>query len=392
MSLALGPVVRLVPGREKKIRSFYPWVQREEVREVEGEKTPGLCHVQTHDSQKLGIGLYNPLSRFPVRMLSLSSETIDEGFFLRRFQACRELREGLHLNSNSWRIVSSEADWLPGLIIDSYDGHLVVQVRAKGMELLRDLWMPALLEVFSPKSAYERSDMAGRTEEGLEPVSGQLSGETPDEVEILEQGLTYIGLPKTGLKTGFYLDQRAARIQLGERVKPGDKVLDCFCSSGGFSLSAARAGATVVGVDILPNLLDAADRAAQRNGLDVDWVEGNAFEYLEDGAEGLGPFDWIILDPPAIAKTSEKKDSLKWAIWKLVYASLPLLSPHGRIVVCSCSYQIGVKEMGDTCRLAASDKGMTLFHEDTVLQDRDHPIPLHFPEALYLKSMWLRKG
>lgn len=383
-------IVRLVPGREKKIRSRYPWVQRGEVREVEGGEGPGLCLLQSHDSAFLGIGTYNPESRFPVRVLTTEKEAIDEGFFARKFQQALALREGLRLDSNSRRLVYSEADEVPGLILDDLDGHLVAQVRSRGMEDLRELWLPALDDVFRPKSLYEKSDMAGRKEEGLESVVGQALGETPDEVEVVEQGIRYVGLPKSGLKTGFYLDQRAARIRLGQRVRPGDKVLDCFCSTGGFSLAAARSGGSVMGVDILGSALEAGEKAAVSQGWSVDWVEANAFDYLEDGAEGLGPFDWIILDPPAIAKTSEKRDSLKWAVWKLVYHAMPLLKPGGRLIVCSCSYQIGVRELLEASRLAANDQGRGLALEEVTYQDLDHPAPLHFPEALYLKCAWLR--
>lgn len=377
-------------GREKKIRSRYPWVQRGEVAEVVGPDEPGLCRLCTHDGQFLAIGAYNPVSRFPVRVMRLEEGPVDQEWFAQMLHKAASARAHLAGPVDSWRLSSGEADGLPGLIIDWFAGHAVVQVRSKGMEILRSEWMGAL-EQLAPLSVRERSAMAGREEEGLGPKEGPLLGEPPARLWIKEHGLEYLALMEEGLKTGFYLDQRAARQNLRARVKPGESVLDCFCYSGGFSIAAAAAGAKTRGVDILPVALEAADEAAKRNRVpEIDFIEANAFEYLAEGAEGDGPFEWIILDPPAIAKTRDKKDSLKWAIWRLVHSALPILARGGRLLVCSCSYQLGLDEMLDTCRLAASDRGRALFLEEVTYQDVDHPAPLHFPEALYLKCAWLR--
>ncbi|MCG9894448.1 MAG: class I SAM-dependent rRNA methyltransferase [Fimbriimonadaceae bacterium] len=383
--------IKLEPGREKKIRSFYPWVQKGEIRRVEGGRDAGLARVEDHEGNFLGIGAYNPVSRFPVRMLSLIDRPIDSDYFRERIGRAWSSRQEILTSTNSVRAISSEADAIPGLIVDVYDGHGVVQVRSQGMELLRDAWTPVLIETLGLKSLYEKSDMAGRSEEGLDPVTQVLHGEPPFELEIEENGLSYLSLVKYGLKTGFYLDQRAARARLRSLVKPGDRVLDCFSYVGGFSLAAAAGGAQVRAVDILPAALQAADRMATKNGLAVDFVESNAFEYLEAGGEKDGLYDWIILDPPAIAKTKEKRDSLKWGIWKLVFHAIPMLKPGGRLVVFSCSYQLNLQTMLDTCRLAASDRGEQLDLVEISTQDTDHPAPLAFPEALYLKGAWLKK-
>ncbi|HXH62242.1 MAG TPA: methyltransferase domain-containing protein, partial [Fimbriimonadaceae bacterium] len=194
----------------------------------------------------------------------------------------------------------------------------------------------------------------------------------------------------TGFKTGFYLDQRNTRRELGRRVLPGQTVLDCFCYSGGFSLHAARSGAQTTGIDIRPEAVDLAQRNAKANGVGSEFHEANAFDWLESGPKES--FDWIVLDPPAIAKTEAKRDSLKWAIWKLVHRSVPLLKPGGRIIACSCSYQLDRKELVETARLAAGDRGVRMYLEGVTLQDLDHPAPVQFPEGLYLKCAWLRIG
>ncbi|MCH7945214.1 MAG: class I SAM-dependent rRNA methyltransferase, partial [Armatimonadetes bacterium] len=322
--------------------------------------------------------------------LSLEDEPIDEPFFEQRFREAVALRDKLITNTNAKRIVYSEADRLPGLIIDDYDGHLVVQVRSKGMDKLKPVWLPALSKATNPKSVYEKSEMASRKEEGLEPTCGQLVDITPDEIEIEEDGLKMTALIKEGLKTGFYLDQRNNRRLLAQRIEKGDRVLDGFCYTGAFSLHAARAGATTVGVDLHKGALEAAKRDAKSNNLKADFIEANIFDWLEGNEEEK--FDWIVLDPPAIAKTSKTRDSLKWAVWKLVHNAIPHLNPGGRIIACSCSYQLVQKELVEICRLAASDRHVRLFLEDMTFQDLDHPAPIQFPEALYLKCAWLPLG
>ncbi|MCH8979412.1 MAG: class I SAM-dependent rRNA methyltransferase, partial [Armatimonadetes bacterium] len=349
-----------------------------------------LANLVTEQGEFLAVGTYNGSSRFRFRVLSLEDESINERFFEKRFREAIALRKNLVTNTNAKRIVYSEADRLPGLIIDDYDGHLVVQVRSKGMEKLKPIWLPALTKATNPKSVYENSEMASRKEEGLEPTSGQLIDETPDEIEIEEDGLKMTALIKRGLKTGFYLDQRNTRRLFAQRIKKGDRILDGFCYTGAFSLHASRAGATTLGIDLHKQALETAKKDAAANDIKADFIEANLFEWLEANEEEK--FDWIVLDPPAISKTSKTRDSLKWAVWKLVHNALPHLNPGGRIIACSCSYQLIQKELIEVCRLAASDRHVRLFLEDMTYQDLDHPAPIQFPEALYLKCAWLRLG
>jgi len=381
----------LKPKKERKVHNFYPWIQRGEVVRVEGDVEDGdLANLVTEQGEFLAVGTYNGQSRFRFRVLSLEDEPINEPFFESRFREAIALREKLVTGTNAKRIVYSEADKLPGLIIDDYDGHLVVQVRSKGMEKLKDTWLPALCKAAAPKSVYEKSEMASRKEEGLGPTSGVLVEVARDEVEIEEDGLKLTALIKDGLKTGFYLDQRNTRRLLAQRIKKGDRVLDGFCYTGAFSLHAARAGATTVGVDLHALALATARKDAKANNLKAEFIEANLFEWLETNEEEK--FDWIVLDPPAIAKTSKTRDSLKWAVWKLVHNAIPHLNPGGRIIACACSYQLVQKELVEVCRLAASDRHVRLFLEDMTYQDLDHPAPIQFPEALYLKCAWLRLG
>lgn len=386
------PVVQLAPGREKKVKSFYPWVQRGETRGDPQLPDGAVARLVDSDGKFVAVGTYNARSRFVFRVFSLKDQQLDEGFFVERLRACRDLRTRLALDSDAVRTVFSEADGIPGLIVDEFAGHAVAQVRSAGIDQLRHAWLPAYMDVFKPQSILERSDMAGRQEEGLDSVVKPLHGTPPDSLWVREGDLKFKVPTRSGLKTGFYVDQRNSRRLLGTRVKPGEKVLDCFCYTGGFALHAARAGATVYGVDIHEVAIETARENATANGIECPFVLANAFEFLESGASALGPFDWVVLDPPAIAKTEAGRESLKWAIWKLVMHTLPVLKPGGRVVVCNCSYQLSLKETIETCRLAASDRHEQLFLEDVTYQDLDHPAPVSFPEALYLKCVWLRKG
>ncbi|MFN4033354.1 MAG: class I SAM-dependent rRNA methyltransferase [Fimbriimonadales bacterium] len=383
--------VRIVGGREKKLQHGYPWVQRGEISEVQGAPTPGaLVQVLNFRSELLGVGTYNPQSRFPVRMLTMQDEPIDQAFFEARFTRALRCRERVVSDTNAMRLVFSESDGLSGLIVDQYADYLVVQVRSLGMERLKDLWLPALIALLEPKGIIERSDMAGRAEEGLEPFAGVLYGEVPELIEIEESGLTFLVPTDAGRKTGYYLDQRENRRRLAQRVRPDERVLDLFCYTGGFALYAAREGAHAVGVDILPDAIDLAEVHAQRNGLEAHWIVENAFDWLPQAAEHGAQFDWIVMDPPAIAKRYDQKDSLRWAVWKLVYYALPLLAEGGRMVICSCAYQLNLQEMIDAVRLAATDRMQSLFLEEVTFQAPDHPYLLQFPESLYLKCLWTR--
>ncbi len=385
----MGTVI-VKPGREKRLLQGYPWIQKSELLRIDAPGKGEVVTVLDSKNQLIGIGTFNRATRFQVRMLAREQVAVDREFFLNRFKRAIEYRKQLSIDSNGMRLVFSEADRLPGLIVDKYGDSLVVQVRSLGMEQLRSEWIPALIESIRPSGIYEKSEMVGREDEGLPSRAELIFGEVPGVASINELGMDYGVSFRSGLKTGFYFDQRLTRKRWREQIKPGENVLDAFCYSGSFSLHAAAAGAKVLGIDINEAALQQASENAKINNLNPSFELANAFEWLE--ANKSGPvYDWIMLDPPAIAKSSGKRDALKWAIWKLVYHALPLLKPGGRLVVCNCSFQLSLHETIETCRFAAADRGEFLSLEDITLQDADHPAATWFPESLYLKCVWLRK-
>lgn len=384
------PKVNLKPGREKKIRSAYPWVQKEEVVRADPMPDGSVAQLVAADGSFLAVGTFNSLSRFPFRVLSVEHEPIDQDFFERRIREALAKRSAVR-GTNAMRVVFAEADRLPGLIIDRYGDVLVVQVRGLGMELLKEHWIPALENVYFPAAIYEKSEMEGRKEEGLPPIAGLLKGELPEIVIMEEDGLVFEVAVVDGLKTGFYLDQRETRRAIVRKLNPGDRVLDTFCYVGAFSIAAAKFGAKTLGVDIHSVALETARRNAARNGVACEFQEANAFEWLAVPPNSENDrFDWILLDPPAIAKSKSKRDSLKWGIWKLVYHAVDHLKPGGTLIVCNCSYQLNLADTVDVVRLALSDRGKVGYLEDVTLQASDHPYLIQFPESLYLKCLWIR--
>lgn len=380
------PAIHLARGREKKIHNGYPWVQREEIQSAMHAEPGQVARLFDCHGDFLAVGIFNRESRFPFRVLSLVDEPIDYDFFRRRLTEAQARRSSIK-DTDSQRELFAEVDGLPGLILDRFDRTLVVQVRNAGMERLRDVWEPVLLERFDPVAMFDKSDMEGRREEGLEPHAEMRFGTLPEPVLVQESGFVFESPVLDGLKTGFYLDQRATRRRFAERIQPGDRVLDAFCYTGGFSLYAARAGANVTGIDISTVAIETARRNAERNGQTAEFIETNAFDWLAEEGE---KFDWMVIDPPAIAKAKGERNSLKWAVWKLVFHGLQRLNVGGRMIVCSCSYQLGLHELLDTVRLAAADRGRRAVLEEITLQDVDHPTALAFPESGYLKCAWVR--
>ena len=182
--------VHLKKGKERKVHNGYPWIQRGECR-ADGVEDGSVARLVDHEGRFLARGTYNAQSRFQFRVFTVEDRALDESFFAGRLKAAMDLRAALLPGLDAWRLAHSEADGLPGLIVDKYGPFLVVQVRSLGMEKLREAWLPALLEVTAAEGALEKSEMAGREEEGLSPRTGTLHGSVPDEVEIVEGGLRF---------------------------------------------------------------------------------------------------------------------------------------------------------------------------------------------------------
>ncbi|MCS7192897.1 MAG: class I SAM-dependent rRNA methyltransferase [Armatimonadetes bacterium] len=384
--------LKLKLGKSSKVQKFYPLIYRDEVADISPSLEDGDLAVLRDDRGKfLAWGTYSAKSHVAFRVLTLQDEPIDRKFFARRFQTAFEQRQNLRAITNAFRLVHAEADFLPGLIVDHYSDILVLQVRTKGMERLKSLWLEPLIELTQPKGVYERSDMEGRREEGLTPFKGLLYGSVPDKIEILEHNLRFLVNVKEGLKTGFYLDQRDNRKLVQSLVQPKERFLDLFAYTGAFSVYAAVKGAECIAIEQHQHLVDLGIEQAKINSVEVNFRCSNVFEELPKLAEEKKQFDFIVIDPPAIAKSEKQLSSLKKAIHRVVKDALKILRDGGRMLVCSCVYHMDWSDLVETVRFAASDMKIPIRLLAQTTQSSDHPIRLHIPESQYLRCLLLQR-
>ncbi|MGC8968715.1 MAG: class I SAM-dependent rRNA methyltransferase [Thermus sp.] len=371
------------PGKERKVRNFYPNLYRDELQEVPEEA--GVAEAVAADGAFLAVGYLDPRSRVPFRAYRFDRGPLNRAFFRQRFARVLRKREGL---GSAYRLVHGEADGLPGLVVDRFGEVLVVQVRTRGMEALREAWLPALVEAVAPKGVYERSDLEARRQEGLPERVGVLYGEVPEVLEVEEDGLLFPIPLALAQKTGFYLDQRENRRLLEAMVRPGERVLDVYSYVGAFALRAARKGAYALAVDKDLEALAVLDRAVMRAGLRVDIRHGDALSVLKTLE---GPFHHVLLDPPTLVKRPEELPAMKRHLVDLAREALRLLAPEGYLWLTSCSYYLKAEDLLEVARRAAADRGVRLRVHALTHQPKDHPWSLHVPESLYLKTLILQE-
>jgi len=374
----------------ERLHAFFPWVYRTDIQQVEGD--PGdLVSVHAANGAFLGIGYVNPASEISVRILSFFEVEINRDFFRDRLLTAFHKRDDLRERTNARRLIHAEADELPGLVVDDYAGHLAVQVNTLGMEKLRDLFMPELVELAQPKGIFEKSDEKSRSREGLATEARVLHGEIPGQVEIRENGARFLVNLRESQKTGFYLDQRRNRAITTSYVKEGDRVLDVFANTGAFGIHAALRGANRVKlVDASREALDLARENMAANRVACEIMRADAFDFLTEAPRGKDRYDLVILDPPPFAKAKRSTaDALK-GMRHLILQSLRILRPGGLLAVFSCSHHISQQDLQAAILEAATDRGRRIEILEHLFQDQDHPHVLNIPMSLYLKGFLLR--
>ncbi len=389
------PDVTLKEGKDRKVRNFHPWIYKDEILRVDRnvERMPmsgGIVAIRDAAGTAVAKGWYSPKARLAVRVLTLSmDEDLDLKFFVRRLEKARAIRDRACAGEEGLRVLHAEADGVPGVIVDSYAGHLVMQLRYAGADQFRSTIIEALKKVWEPRGIWERSDMEGRREEGLEPRAGLVFGAVPADVEFSEGPARFKSAIHTGHKTGFYLDQRENRSMIAARVRPGMRVLDAFSSTGAFSVRAALAGANVVAVEKDPLAAEHARAHAASNGV-AERVEVRAADAFVELPRMVGDplrFDLAIIDPPAIAKKKEEQATARWGFVTLATAALKLLEPGGALFVSSCAYHLSPTLLEETVRIAGGQTNRRLRVVTETFQPPDHPWILQIPETLYLKSL-----
>lgn len=379
--------IMLRAGREKRVYSRHPWVFRSDIERVIGDAAPGdVVDIVSHRERFLARAFYNPNSQIALRVMSYREEAIDGDFIRRRVHQAIEYRRSF-ADLKSCRLIFAESDFLPALIVDAFDGVLVLQCLALGMEPFKQAVVDALVEELHPRGIWERNDVPVRRLEGLEMTTGLLYGEVPDRVTIAENGVRFLVDVKHGQKTGFFLDQKENRAAIAPFVRDR-RVLDCFSHIGSFALHAAHYGAReVTGVDISEDACALAEENARLNGLEdrARFVCANAFDLLAEQSRAGEKYDVVILDPPAFTKTRSAVESALRGYKEINLRAMKMTEPGGYLITCSCSQHVTPDLFRGMVADAAGDARVQLRQVEFRSQGRDHPILPAAPETHYLK-------
>ena len=383
------------------VEQGHPWIYEGEVVREEGQCENGcLADAVSEKGKYLGTGFVSRQSKIRLRLLSHNAnDRFDETFWQRRVQYAWEYRKTVMGGDISCcRVIFGEADGFPGLTVDRFSDILVTQTLSVGMEKIKDVVFPLLVQVLRAdgqdiRGIYERNDVAIRELEGLPQNKGwyPLEGETPPlstVTEICENGIFYRVDVENGQKTGFFLDQKYNRLAVAKLAK-GKRVLDCFTHTGSFALNAAMGGAEhVTAVDISASAIEMAKANAERNGLTdrMDFLVADVFDLLPElASKGKAPYDFIILDPPAFTKSRKTVDSAQRGYKEINLRALKLLPRGGYFATASCSHFMPSELFVKMLRSAALDAGVELRQIEARQQAPDHPILWNVPETDYLK-------
>lgn len=382
--LVVKPRARILHGHD--------WVFTGEVLKVFGSPADGdVISLKDGKDRLIGSALYNSKSQIVARRFSRRRQDLDFDFFQRRIRQAMDYRERRGLNPQLGRMVWSESDGLPGVIVDRYGDNLVLQTLTLGMDQRKTVIVEALKSVLGPsiQSIIERNDAPVRRAEGMELQSGTLSGGSPTETEIDVAGLRLTVDLMNAQKTGFYLDQLTHYQGVAEQAN-GRRVLDCFTSQGAFALACAKAGAAqVTGVEASAESLKNARRNAERNGLQVEWIEEDVFSFLRAAEQRKTEFDLIILDPPSFTKTKGGlRDALR-GYRELHVRAFNLLSKDGLLATFSCSHHVSEAIFDQTIADALVDARRSARRLRRFEQALDHPVLPTLPETEYFKGVLL---
>jgi 23S rRNA (cytosine1962-C5)-methyltransferase len=385
--------VTLKPGRAKPLWYGHPWVYSEAVERAEGVAPGDEVVVVDHDGRFIGRGFANPRSQIFVRVAERADRPLDEGWLRGRLQAARALRARLGLPStatDAYRLVNSEGDLLPGLVVDVFGDSAVVQITTMAMKRREAQIFDAVWELLAPRTLYEAtSGGAAQKVEGFVAQARVARGESRPEVPCRENGSALVVEPLVGQKTGWFLDQRENRAFVGALAR-GARVLDLYTYAGGFSLAAARGGAVrITAVDVSPRALERARQNFALNGLDVpDLVEADVFRYLE--AAPAGAFELVICDPPKFARARKDLDAALRGYRRLNTLALAACAEDAILATASCSQLVDDVAFERMLAGAAKDAHRTLQVMHIAYQAADHSVPVAFPEGRYLKMFVCR--
>jgi 23S rRNA (cytosine1962-C5)-methyltransferase len=367
-------------------RQGHPWIYRSDVASAPPD--PGIVRVKDRRGRYLGQALLSPRSQIRLRLLTRSEEPLDAAWWSGRITAANTRRPSL--DSTAYRVVHAEGDGLPSLIVDRYGRHVVAQMLSAGLEAAREDVIAGIRKALAPDGILLRHDASVRRHEGLPLEVTVAFGEVPDTIEVSEHGVRYLAAPRTGQKTGSFLDQRENRVLIGGRALAGGRALDLFTYHGSFALHLARRSAHVIAVDQSADALARGrENAALNDFTNIEWREANAFDLLRELEDREERFDTIVLDPPAFAKNKESVPRALAGYKEINLRAMRLLERGGLLFTCSCSYHVHRPDFLAMLVDAARDSGRRLELRAITGAAADHPELLNVPETGYLKGVLL---
>jgi 23S rRNA (cytosine1962-C5)-methyltransferase len=373
----------------KRIRRGHLWVYRSDVDDAESAVGGDIVRVVDQTGNFVGQAFYSDRSELALRFLTTREENIDRDWWLARFHDCAQRRTAIARETNSYRLIYSESDLLPSLIIDKYDDVFVMQTLSQGSDRLKQTLVELLIEKFNPRAIIERNDARVRQFEGLDLQSGVLHGEAPSEIEINQNGVRFLISPMGGQKTGAFLDQRENYLSAKRHAQ--GRALDCFTFNGGFALHLASECSSVLAIDISADAIAAAQRNAQLNDArNIEFLAVNVFDALRDFEAAGERFDTIVLDPPAFAKNRASIKSATRGYKEINLRAIKLLNTGGVLVTCTCSYHMSEEMFLEIIADAGLDAHRRLQIIEVRGQSSDHPVLMGVPETHYLKCVLLR--
>ncbi len=380
------------PKGAARVRDGHLWIYRSDVTGRPKAETGSVVRVADNRGRFLAQAHFGAESEITLRLISKEETEINREFWRERLLAAADWRRRIVTDTDAFRLIHSEGDYLPGLIIDRYGDCFVLQTLTRGMDALKPMWTELLIEEFQPRLIVERNDAKVRQLEGLPMINSVLyskDGSTAAEFPITENGIKFQVDLLEGQKTGAFLDQRENRAAAMNYAT--GRGLDCFSFHGSFALHLASDCDTVTAIDISEPAIERASRNAELNGVtNIEFIAANVFDRLRDYDDAGERFDTIVLDPPAFAKNRGALEGAIRGYKEINLRALRILNPGGVLITCSCSYHVGEELFLEMLLEAARDSGRQVQIVEKRTQGRDHPILLTVPETYYLKCIVLR--
>lgn len=383
------PSVMITKRAIERLASGHPWIYRSDIVAAP-DVEPGVVRLVDRKNHFWGQALYSSKSQIAIRFLTREERPFDAAFLAERIGTAAAFRHQIVGGAQAYRVVASEGDLLPSLIVDRYGDCLVLQTLSEGMDRLKPAVVEILQKKFAPRAIIERNDAAVRSLEGLPERIGVLAGgQEVREVVLAENGVKMSFDLLHGQKTGGFLDQRENRAAAANYAR--GRALDCFTYTGGFALAMAPHCDSVLGVDSSREALQQAEQNRSLNGFGhVEWKEANCFDFLKAADQEKQRYDTVVLDPPAFARQKSNLESALRGYKELNLRALKILNPGGFLITCSCSFHVSEADLLEVIAEAALDAHRTVVVVERRTQSRDHPILLTVPETHYLKCLILR--